>query len=79
MIGRATPDELKAARENPRQLDMLPPVSPNEVAAMRIVAAVAFDQVDRTIASGEPASNYAEFRRAYRMVMEMIERLEKTP
>ena len=79
MIRRVTLDERKAAREDPRQLHMLPPVSPEETAAIRTVAAVAFDLVDHATASGEPAHNYADFRRAYRMVVEMIERLEKTP
>ena len=78
MVKQATPAELKAARADKRQLHMLPPVSPEETAAMRTVAAVAFDLVDHATASGA-AQDFAEFRRAYRMVMEMVERLERTP
>ncbi len=78
MARKATPAELKAAREDRRQLHLLPPVSPEETAAMRTVAAVAFDLVDHATAADE-SINFAEFRRAYRMVMEMIERLERTP
>ncbi len=57
---------------------MLPPVSPEETAAMRTVAAVAFDLVDHATAT-DTMQDFPEFRRAYRMVMEMIERLERTP
>jgi hypothetical protein len=78
MVRQATPAELKAAREDERQLHLLPPVSPEETAAMRTVAAVAFDLVDHATAS-DATQDFAEFRRAYRMVMEMIERLERTP
>jgi hypothetical protein len=77
MVRAATTAELKAAREDERQLHFLPLVSPEETAAMRTVAAVAFDLVDRATASGEVS--FSDFRRAYRMVMEMVERLERTP
>ena len=59
---------------------MLIHVNPNELDALRVVPAVAPDQVDRAISvQWDEAHNHGEFDRVKRLVAELIERAEKMP
>jgi len=79
-IQKATITELKAARNDPRQLPLLPSVTPEELDAIRTVLAVAGDQVDRAVTSGlDTEEHRAAFYRARRMVIGLVARLEAAP
>ena len=80
MIKKATVTELRAARADPRQLHLLPTVSPEELDALRVVLAVASDQIGRAVTSGlDTEEHHAVFYRARHMVIELTARLETVP